>query len=172
MLSKEASSIIFWVFGMTRPGIEPRSPGLLVNTLWVVNQNTIESGEKGRVCGQEILLRLSTNWSFFWFETDSPLSTMDKHSLAIEYSQHEGQKVSDGYELSFHTMTRPVYIQPKKQLKSHYNRNSCSYIALLTTLFQIWHQLVYFFLHILNILLYLNLIRGTIPLFKKSFALI
>ena len=33
MLSKEASSTIFWVFGMTRSGIEPRSPGLLANTL-------------------------------------------------------------------------------------------------------------------------------------------
>ena len=27
-----ASSIIFWVFGMTRPGIEPRFPGPLANT--------------------------------------------------------------------------------------------------------------------------------------------
>ena len=26
MLSKVASSTIFWVFGMTRPGIEPLSP--------------------------------------------------------------------------------------------------------------------------------------------------
>ena len=33
MLSKEESSTIFWVFGMTRPGIEPRSPGPLANTL-------------------------------------------------------------------------------------------------------------------------------------------
>ena len=32
VLSKEASSTIFWVFGMTRPGIEPQSPGSLVNT--------------------------------------------------------------------------------------------------------------------------------------------
>ena len=32
-LSKEASSTIFWVFGMTWPGIEPRSPGPLANTL-------------------------------------------------------------------------------------------------------------------------------------------
>ena len=31
MISKEASSTIFWVFGMTRPGIEPRSPGPLAN---------------------------------------------------------------------------------------------------------------------------------------------
>ncbi len=28
MLNKEASSTIFWVFGITRPGIEPRSPRL------------------------------------------------------------------------------------------------------------------------------------------------
>ena len=34
-ISKEASSCIFWVFGMTRPGIEPRSPGPLANTLTI-----------------------------------------------------------------------------------------------------------------------------------------
>ena len=33
VLSKEVSSTIFWVFGMTRPGLEPRSPGPLANTL-------------------------------------------------------------------------------------------------------------------------------------------
>ena len=36
VLSKEASSTIFWVFGMTRPGIEPRSPGPLANTLTIM----------------------------------------------------------------------------------------------------------------------------------------
>ena len=35
MLNKEASSTIFKVFGMTRPGIEPRSPGPLENTLTI-----------------------------------------------------------------------------------------------------------------------------------------
>ena len=35
MLSKAASSIIFWVFGMTRPGIERRSPGPFANTLLI-----------------------------------------------------------------------------------------------------------------------------------------
>ena len=33
VLIKEVSSTIFKVFGMTWPGIEPRSPGPLVNTL-------------------------------------------------------------------------------------------------------------------------------------------
>ena len=33
VLSKEASSTIFWVFGMTQPGIEPGFPRLLANTL-------------------------------------------------------------------------------------------------------------------------------------------
>ena len=33
VLIKEVSSTIFNVFGMTRPGIEPRSPGPLANTL-------------------------------------------------------------------------------------------------------------------------------------------
>ena len=35
MLTKEASSTIFWVFGMTRPGIEPRSSGPLANILTI-----------------------------------------------------------------------------------------------------------------------------------------
>ena len=35
MLSKVASSTIFWVFGMTWPGIEPRSPRPLANTLLI-----------------------------------------------------------------------------------------------------------------------------------------
>ena len=35
MLSKAASSIIFWVSSMSRPGIEPRSPGPLANTLLI-----------------------------------------------------------------------------------------------------------------------------------------
>ena len=33
MLSKDISSTIFLFFGMTRPGIEPQSPGPLANTL-------------------------------------------------------------------------------------------------------------------------------------------
>ena len=35
MLSKAASSTIFWVFVMTRPRIEPQSPGPLANTLLI-----------------------------------------------------------------------------------------------------------------------------------------
>ena len=36
MVIKAASSTIFWVFGMTRRGIEPRSPGPLANTLTIM----------------------------------------------------------------------------------------------------------------------------------------
>ena len=35
MLSKVASSTNFWIFGMTRPGIELESLGPLVNTLLI-----------------------------------------------------------------------------------------------------------------------------------------
>ena len=37
VLSKEASSTSFWIFGMTRPGIEPNSPGSLANTLTIMS---------------------------------------------------------------------------------------------------------------------------------------
>ena len=36
VLSKEASSTIFGVFGMTQPGIEPKSPKPLANTLTIM----------------------------------------------------------------------------------------------------------------------------------------
>ena len=42
MLSKVVSSSIFKVFGMTRPGIEPRSPGPLANTLTAGPHGTTE----------------------------------------------------------------------------------------------------------------------------------
>ena len=46
----EASSTIFWVFGMNQPGIEPWSPGPLANTLTImpmVCRNTIQLIRKG-----------------------------------------------------------------------------------------------------------------------------
>ena len=36
-VKQTASSTIFWVFGMTRPGIELRSPGPLANTTYSPN---------------------------------------------------------------------------------------------------------------------------------------
>ena len=46
MLSKEVSNTIFKVFDITRPGIEPRSPGTLVNTQPTVGKKGIEKREK------------------------------------------------------------------------------------------------------------------------------
>ena len=50
-VSKEASSTIFKVFGMTRPGIEPRSPGPLANTLTIFINGL---GDLGSIPGQVI----------------------------------------------------------------------------------------------------------------------
>ena len=50
--SKAASSTIFWVFGMTLPGIEPQSPGPLANTLlirpmaWSTNKSKSKVGDR------------------------------------------------------------------------------------------------------------------------------
>ena len=57
VLSKEVSSTIFKVFGMTRPGIEPRSTGPLANTLptnpmsRLNNNNKTQQNSKCRLCG-------------------------------------------------------------------------------------------------------------------------
>ena len=48
MLSKVVSSTIFKVFGMTRPGIEPRSPGPLANTLTAGPMSRLKELEIGR----------------------------------------------------------------------------------------------------------------------------
>ena len=44
VLSKEASSTIFWVFGITRPGIEPRSPRPLARKLTILPMSGCVSG--------------------------------------------------------------------------------------------------------------------------------
>ena len=49
MLSKVASSTTFWVFGMTRPGIEPRSPGPLANTNMYVFNDFLINFEKPKI---------------------------------------------------------------------------------------------------------------------------
>ena len=41
MLSKEASSTSFWVFGMTWPGIELQSPGPLANTQTIMSKKKV-----------------------------------------------------------------------------------------------------------------------------------
>ena len=45
MLNKKVSNTIFWVLGITQPGIEPSSPGPLANTL----TNMLMSGLMSRV---------------------------------------------------------------------------------------------------------------------------
>ena len=48
VLSKEVSSTIFKVFGMTRPGIEPRSTGPLANTLPTNPMSRFRVGDHSR----------------------------------------------------------------------------------------------------------------------------
>ena len=70
-LSKAASSTIFWVFGITRPGIEPWSPSPLANKY--STQNIRLTNLKGLY-----LLNLSTV-SRMWY----------KVSFSVEYSWFE-----------------------------------------------------------------------------------
>ena len=49
MLSKAVSSTIFKVFGMTKPGIEPRSPRSLVNTC-MEDEVTVDHSRANGLC--------------------------------------------------------------------------------------------------------------------------
>ena len=59
MLSKAVSS--FWVFGMTRPGNEPRSPGPLANIFFLLKKQSVTFFLKTKLFAQWILFTLS-----FW----------------------------------------------------------------------------------------------------------
>ena len=50
VLSKVTSSTIFWVFGLTQPGIKPQSPGPLVNTLLIRPMDYLLSHEISSYC--------------------------------------------------------------------------------------------------------------------------
>ena len=59
MLSKVASNAIFGIFSMTQPGIEPESPGPLVNTLpimpiwqWTIKYQSEQKNKTGIVSSE------------------------------------------------------------------------------------------------------------------------
>ena len=61
VLSKEVSSTIFKVFGMTRPGIEPRSTGSLANTL--PTRPIGRSGERGSgISGHDMMMMMTLSY--------------------------------------------------------------------------------------------------------------
>ena len=42
-VKQEGIKYHFWVFGMTQPGIEPRSPGPLANTLTIISMGRLNN---------------------------------------------------------------------------------------------------------------------------------
>ena len=71
VLSKDVSSTIFKVFGMTRPGIEPRSPGPLVNTLPTRPMSRFSSSSSSNttttiIIELKIIIIIITNYSSWW----------------------------------------------------------------------------------------------------------
>ena len=76
MLSKEVSSTIFWIFGLTHPGIEPRFPGPLVNTRLTKTLTTLLKLEKDN----KTMIRLPDNDTDFFDIVDGVLQG---HILAL-----------------------------------------------------------------------------------------
>ena len=91
MLSNAASSTIFWVFGMTQPGIEPRSPGPLANTLlwfglayqllWVIHIYPTPPLEQDMTRGQFFKRNLTGLNSEFSFSLTGCLTKDEEPSL-------------------------------------------------------------------------------------------
>ena len=81
MLSKAASSTIFKVIGMTRTGIEPRSPGQLVNTL-PTRRNRIIFKDTINV----FLKFCKKQGDFLATETESLLHSLEKATGYISHS--------------------------------------------------------------------------------------
>ena len=72
MLSVKQGGIkyIFWVFGMTRPGIELRSPGLLTNTLTAKPMNLFQNITLEKCINSLILTAMSQIVSKLFFYMD------------------------------------------------------------------------------------------------------
>ena len=70
MLSKEVSSTILKVFGMTRPGIEPRSPGPLVNTL-SKEEKGVQTFSKGIGLKINVIAQLEFELTYFRYSSAS-----------------------------------------------------------------------------------------------------
>ena len=75
VLSKEVSSTIFKVFGITRPGIELRSPGPLANTLptkilyfttnkWSINKQVISTNKANQMTKTKTFVKISKKLGF------------------------------------------------------------------------------------------------------------
>ena len=67
VLSKAASSTIFWVFGMIWPGMEPWSPELLVNTLLTWSMGWLCIILERYIYWKELLGQLNFFFFFFFF---------------------------------------------------------------------------------------------------------
>ena len=77
MLSKEATSTIFWVFGMTRPGIEPRSPRPLAKGAQIVTVIIIgnKHGDPSSNLERSCLHFTQCKYFWEWYESNnSPCS--------------------------------------------------------------------------------------------------
>ena len=94
MLSKEASSTIFWVFGMTRPGIEPRSPGPLANTLTARPMSGIgfvlwyvcTSLTRMKLHKKKVDQNYTKCYALFWISTLQKCSCTSAYLLSDTYS--------------------------------------------------------------------------------------
>ena len=62
MLSKATSSTIFWVFGMTWPGIEPRSPRPWVNILLMRQMTWLDCSNFVNYDQQQVLCNVIYSW--------------------------------------------------------------------------------------------------------------
>ena len=67
MLSKVASSTFFWIFDMTRPGIEPRSPRPLANTLLIWPMASLYINQFIPLSGIRNILLVSFFFFLFFF---------------------------------------------------------------------------------------------------------
>ena len=81
MLSKEASSTIFWVFGMTRPEIDPRFPRPLANTIYIFVLNPLLQAEFDT---SSVFKRSSSGLNSVFFFSQTSFHTKDKEPSRIQ----------------------------------------------------------------------------------------
>ena len=121
----------FWVFGITRPGIEPRSPGPLANTLTIMPMSGITLLKKSSFVTSGLWRWIWVNTYFYAISQDSP-DIRFKVNRLIPEGLSPRQYLLSRAELIAQCLRRPWKRMP--------SRPSRSFDSCVSSLLLVWND--------------------------------
>ena len=118
MLSKAASDTTFWIFGMTRSGIETRSPRLLANTLlmtsngwYAIKPNQTKPNHQIARWGSLIPLQRNSRCILQLQSTGRSLTCVKLYEQTRKTQTHHLAEINEKLSNWFHPVTRVVHVE-------------------------------------------------------------